>query len=160
MKITTTTRSHLALGMLVSTGYVLRSLLEICKSGSYGRRQHKTSILGYGDERHWLVSYFLSKCWLINIKLDVKNIFAVLQPGVNIERVMEEWARWAKILAIQLVDNLYVFHFARSPSAVLGDHIIARFRAASMREALQELLHVHIEEIPVGGELSSLLSSV
>jgi len=118
--------------------------------------------LGYRDERHWLVRYFLSKWRLINIKIDLEAIFAVLRPGVDIERVMEEekWRKWARIIAIQLVDDLYVFHFARSPSAVLDNHIIAKFRAASMRDALQDMLHVHIEEIPVGGELKNLLLSM
>jgi hypothetical protein len=86
----------------------------------------------------------------------------VLRPGVDMERVMEEekWRKWARIIVIQLVDDLYVFHFARLPSPLLDSHVIARFRAASMRDALEDILNVHIEDIPVGGELKSLLLSM
>lgn len=86
----------------------------------------------------------------------------MLGPGVDVERVMKEekWRKWARIIAIQLVDDLYVFHFAQLPSPLLDSHIIARFCAASMRDALEDILNVHIEDIPVGGELRSLLLSM
>lgn len=42
--------------------------------------------------------------YLIFCNIDLEAIFAVLRPGFNIERVMKE--KWARIIAIQLVDGL------------------------------------------------------